>query len=92
MNRFSFLTIEADGNKSLTVELISAKPENALGNSDFSYFRRKTSAIELTTGAVVEMPTLELTADKINDGQVIWKFGSANNGDCGWTLANAGIL
>ena len=85
-----YFAIEADGNKSLTVELISAKPENALGNSDFSYFRRKTSAIELTTGAVVEMPTLELTADKINDGQVIWKFGSANNGDCGWTLANAG--
>lgn len=85
-----YFAIEADGNKSLTVELISAKPENALGNSDFSYFRRKTSAIELTTGSVVEMPTLELAADKINDGQVIWKFGSANNGDCGWTLANAG--
>lgn len=85
-----YFAVPANVTKSLTLEIRTEKPENGLGTSDFSYFRRKTTAIEINEGSVIEMPAVNLTEDNLTAGRMIWKFGSENGGDCGWFLKNAG--
>lgn len=85
-----YFAVPANVTKSLTLEIRTEKPENGLGTSDFSYFRRKTTAIEINEGSVIEMPAVNLTEDNLTAGRMIWRFGSENGGDCGWFLKNAG--
>lgn len=73
------------GSKVLTLEIKADAPESAYGVDDYSYYRRKTSAVELASGKVTEMPELDFTAENL-DGRMIWEFGSSNGGDCGWTV------
>ena len=85
-----YFAVPANVTKSLTLEIRTEKPESGLGTSDFSYFRRKTTAIEIYEGSVIEMPAVNLTEDNLTAGRMIWRFGSENGGDCGWFLKNAG--
>ena len=85
-----YFAVPANVTKSLTLEIRTEKPESGLGTSDFSYFRRKTTAIEINEGSVIEMPAVNLTEDNLTAGRMIWRFGSENGGDCGWFLKNAG--
>ncbi len=87
-----YFVVSASEAKSVTLEVLAEKPEDALGTADFSYYRRKTSVIEFTSGKVIEMPLLELTKESINDGAMVWKFGSENGGANSWTAGNNGIL
>lgn len=80
-----------EGTKSLTLEIKTAAPESAYGDADYSYYRRKSTAMELASGDVVEMPATDFTAAELNK-RVIWEFGSGNNEDCGWKVSNNGSI
>lgn len=79
------------GTKCITLEIKTAAPESAYGNADYSYYRRKSSAMELASGNVVEMPATDFTAEELNK-RVIWEFGAANDNDCGWKVSNNGSI
>ena len=79
------------GTKNITLEIKTDAPESAYGNADYSYYRRKTTAMELASGEVVEMPETDFTAEELNK-RVIWEFGSENEGDCGWKVSNNGSI
>ncbi len=57
---------------------------NGIEQADSSIFRRKISGVDLSEGKYIDMPVIDLKEDQIVADQVIWKFGSANDGDCGW--------
>ena len=75
-----YFVVTAGETKSLTLEAKTAKPENALGTTSYSYYKRKITSVELKSGAFIDMPAIELNEEEL------WEFGSAHGGDCGWTL------
>ena len=81
-----YFVVTAGETKSLTLEAKTAKPENALGTTSYSYYKRKITPVELKSGAFIDMPAIELNKEELLGGNNIWEFGSAHGGDCGWTL------
>ena len=81
-----YFVVTAGETKSLTLEAKTAKPENALGTTSYSYYKRKITSVELKSGAFIDMPAIELNEEELLGGNNIWEFGSAHGGDCGWTL------
>ena len=81
-----YFVVTAGETKSLTLEAKTAKPENALGTTSYSYYKRKITSVELKSGAFIDMPAIELNEEELLGGNNIWEFGAAHGGDCGWTL------
>lgn len=63
---------------------------NNIAEADSSIFRRKISSVDLSEGKFVDMPVIDLKKEQIVADAKIWKFGSANDGDCGWSAEQAG--
>lgn len=81
-----YFVVTAEGAKSLTLEAKTAMPEGALGNTSYSYYKRKITPVDLTSGAFIDLPAINLNTEELLGGNNIWEFGSAHGGDCGWTL------
>lgn len=81
-----YFVVTAEGAKSLTLEAKTAMPEGALGNTSYSYYKRKITSVDLTSGSFIDLPAINLDTDELLGGNNIWEFGSAHGGDCGWTL------
>ena len=81
-----YFVVTAEGAKSLTLEAKTAMPEGALGNTSYSYYKRKITPVDLTSGSFIDLPAINLNTEELLGGNNIWEFGSAHGGDCGWTL------
>lgn len=81
-----YFVVTAEGAKSLTLEAKTAMPEGALGNTSYSYYKRKITPVDLTSGSFIDLPAINLDTEELLGGNNIWEFGSAHGGDCGWTL------
>ena len=81
-----YFVVTAEGTKSLTLEAKTAMPEGALGNTSYSYYKRKITPVDLTSGSFIDLPAINLDTEELLGGNNIWEFGSAHGGDCGWTL------
>lgn len=81
-----YFVVTAEGAKSLTLEAKTAMPEGALGNTSYSYYKRKITQVDLTSGSFIDLPAINLDTEELLGGNNIWEFGSAHGGDCGWTL------